>query len=278
VDPQQDGFVLFQPQFWVLPAWTNWGRSDYHSLQVSVRRNLGRHLFGAHYVLSKSTDNGSSFENLSSIDVNFGSTAGIAPDAIDPDANTGPSDFDLRHNVNAHWVLDLPFGSGRAVGRNAGPALDALIGGWQLSGVWRWRSGFPLSLSGINRTTLLFTNTPPALVSPIETDVTSADAAGVPNLFADPAAARTAFTYARPGSVGARNVLRAARVLRRRSRPPQVGARALGLVAAVRSTGDRVQRAQHGELQLDGYRPETHLSDLRPHPLDGWPTRRRPGA
>jgi hypothetical protein len=209
VDPQQDGFVLFQPQFWVLPAWTNWGHSDYHSLQVSVRRNLGRHLFGANYVLSKSTDNGSSFENLSSIDVNFGSTAGIAQDAIDPDANTGPSDFDLRHNFNAHWVLDLPFGTGRAVGRNAGPALDALIGGWQLSGVWRWRSGFPLSASGINRTTLLFTNTPAALASPIGTEVTSADAAGVPNLFADPALARTAFTYARPGSVGSRNVLRA---------------------------------------------------------------------
>jgi hypothetical protein len=209
VDPEQNGFVLFQPQFWVLPAWTNWGHSDYHSLQVSVRRNLGRHLFGANYVLSKSTDNGSSFENLSSIDVDFGSTAGIAPDAIDPDANTGPSDFDLRHNFNAHWVLDLPFGNGRAVGRNAGPALDALIGGWQLSGVWRWRSGFPLSTSGINRTTLLFTNTPAALVSPIATDVTSADAAGVPNLFADPDRARAAFTYARPGSVGSRNVLRA---------------------------------------------------------------------
>jgi hypothetical protein len=76
-------------------------------------------------------------------------------------------------------------------------------------GVWRWRSGFPLSPSGINRTTLLFTNTPPALVSPIDTDVTSADADGVPNLFANPAAAPAAFTYARPGTVGARNVLRA---------------------------------------------------------------------
>jgi hypothetical protein len=78
-----------------------------------------------------------------------------------------------------------------------------------VSGVWRWRSGFPLTPSGINRTTLLFTNAPPALVSPVASDVTKADADGVPNLFADTAAARMAFTCARPGSVGARNVLRA---------------------------------------------------------------------
>jgi hypothetical protein len=37
----------------------------------------------------------------------------------------------------------MPFGRGRAFGRDVNKALDALIGGWQLSGLTRWASGFP---------------------------------------------------------------------------------------------------------------------------------------
>src|SRR5262249_42777893 len=63
LDPQGDGFVLFQPQFSQLDAWTNWANSNYHSLQVSVRKNAGFATFAANYVFSKSIDNASSAEN-----------------------------------------------------------------------------------------------------------------------------------------------------------------------------------------------------------------------
>jgi len=39
-----------------------------------------------------------------------------------------------KHRVNWNFIVDLPFGQGKPLGRNAGRFLDALIGGWQLAG------------------------------------------------------------------------------------------------------------------------------------------------
>ena len=65
-----------------------------------------------------------------------------------------PADYDARnrflnyqrntdipkHRVRWNWLVDLPFGKGRALGRNAGGVLDRLIGGWQLAGMGNLRS------------------------------------------------------------------------------------------------------------------------------------------
>jgi hypothetical protein len=52
----------------------------------------------------------------------------------------------LRHQFNANWIWLLPFGRGRAWGHDVGGALDAFIGGWQLFGLYRWTSGFPVNV------------------------------------------------------------------------------------------------------------------------------------
>jgi len=59
--------------------------------------------------------------------------------------NRAPSDFDLRHVITADWVYQLPFGKGKRFAGGSGTWLDAIIGGWQLSGLNRWTSGFPFS-------------------------------------------------------------------------------------------------------------------------------------
>jgi hypothetical protein len=58
----------------------------------------------------------------------------------------GPSDFDARHQINANWVYDLPFGRGRRFGSGWNHFEDSLMGGWQVSGIYRWTSGFPFSV------------------------------------------------------------------------------------------------------------------------------------
>ena len=37
----------------------------------------------------------------------------------------------------------LPFGKGRTFLSNGGPATQAILGGWQLSGIYRWNTGLP---------------------------------------------------------------------------------------------------------------------------------------
>jgi hypothetical protein len=61
------------------------------------------------------------------------------------------SDFDRRHVLQGYYVLELPFGRGRAFASDIPKALDWIIGGWQLSGTVLWGSGRPFTVySGIN--------------------------------------------------------------------------------------------------------------------------------
>jgi hypothetical protein len=53
----------------------------------------------------------------------------------------GPTPEDIAHNFNAQVVFDLPFGRGRALGSNISRPLDAIIGGWEYSGLIHIRSG-----------------------------------------------------------------------------------------------------------------------------------------
>jgi hypothetical protein len=39
-----------------------------------------------------------------------------------------------KHRVNWNWVVDLPFGKGKPVGRKSHGVLNQLIGGWQIAG------------------------------------------------------------------------------------------------------------------------------------------------
>lgn len=209
IDPERNGFVLFYPQMtFGLSTWTNWGSSDYHSLQLSLRKNVGASLFGVNYALSKSTDTGSAFENGGLIDLGNGGGDGLILNALDVPAHRAVSDFDLRHNLNAHWVVDLPLGPGRAIAGRTGSLAGGLIGGWGIVGSTRWRSGFPLSPIGINRGLGLFTRPYAAVTGIVDTDITPTSPGGVPNLFADPRAAAAQISYTEPGGIGSRNALR----------------------------------------------------------------------
>ncbi|MCX6538875.1 MAG: TonB-dependent receptor [Acidobacteria bacterium] len=53
----------------------------------------------------------------------------------------GNATGNVRHVVTANWMYELPFGRGKAVGGNAGPILNRIIGNWSLQGVVRLQSG-----------------------------------------------------------------------------------------------------------------------------------------
>ncbi len=208
VDPGGDGLVLFHPQFQSLPTWMNWGNSSFHSLQFGLRRSFGGYTFGLNYVWSKSMDNGSSPENADLYGVNENLT-GQMTNALNPHGDYGLSDFDVRHNFNAHWIVDLPFGRGRALGKDSPGALNQIIGGWQFAGDWRWRSGFPITAAnGFNFATNWYLTPPATALGIIHSNITKRDADGVPNLFTNPNAALALLAYTGPGGVGTRNFVR----------------------------------------------------------------------
>lgn len=50
-----------------------------------------------------------------------------------------------KQEVRFNWIAELPFGRGRLLGRNMPKYLNAIAGGWQISGMGRFRQGsFPV--------------------------------------------------------------------------------------------------------------------------------------
>ena len=147
--------------------------------------------------------------------VHFGSVH----NAWDPSLNRAVSDFDVIHQSNANWIWDIPFGKGRRIAPDAYGALNAVIGGWQLSGLFRLTSGFPVNVSAGARYITDWQLSPNAfLTRPVKTgtytvpatnpDGTQNPNAGDVNVFANGPAAVSDFTVPFPGQVGQRNSVR----------------------------------------------------------------------
>jgi hypothetical protein len=196
---------FFNPQFSSLYAWRSVGFSNYNALQVSLQKRMSHGvLFGFNYTFSKSLDVGSDAERIGA----WGGLGGQIINSWDPYQLYGPSDFDLRHQINANWVVDLPFGRGRLVGSHVSGWADAFIGGWQVSGLARWSSGFPVSVAhGFEWPTNWQLSGWAILTGkPIQTG--RAVVAGNWNLFPNPQAAIQGFAAPFPGQSGVRNAIR----------------------------------------------------------------------
>jgi hypothetical protein len=135
-------FQFYNPQFTALYAWSSMGTSAYNAGQFTLRSRPTHGLqFDFNYTLSKSLDEGSDAERVP----RFGGLSAII-NTWEPKQLRGPSDFDARHQINSNWVYDLPFGRGKHFGRDWNRAIDTLAGGWEISGIYRWTSGFPFTV------------------------------------------------------------------------------------------------------------------------------------
>ena len=138
---------FFNSQFHSLFAWRSIGNASYHALQATLRRSMSHGLqFDLNYTWSKSID-------LTSDAVRVGFNSGLSSglggiiNTWAPNQLRGVSDFDTAHQFNANWILELPFGKGKALASNAHGVVNAIIGGWELSGIARWTTGFPSNIS-----------------------------------------------------------------------------------------------------------------------------------
>jgi hypothetical protein len=141
-----NGTQFWQSQFSSLYAWSSIGTSSYNALQFTMRHPTSHGITAdLSYTLSKSIDMGSGAERSNEFsNDNFGGSA--IQNSWNPKLNKGVSDFDTRHLVTVDAVYALPFGRGKMILGGANRLTDALIGGWQLSGLSRWASGLPFSV------------------------------------------------------------------------------------------------------------------------------------
>ena len=134
---------FMQPQYGALSTWSTIGNANYHAMTVSYRQRINSLTLDFNYTWSHSLDDASGLQSEAGFG-NFFTNGSFIPNSIRQHDNYSSSDFDVRHNINADLVWQMPFGKGRALLGNANRAVDALFGGWQLSSIFRWNTGLPV--------------------------------------------------------------------------------------------------------------------------------------
>ena len=144
-DPQLPLINLLRPYpqfdgvFTGLPKLT--AGSWYNSLQVVFQRRAGRYFnFEGNYTWSKNTDDSSVGFNAF-----VGTLNGGNPQELDNlKAEHSVSANDATNRVVAAIIFQIPVGRGNLIGSNMNRALDAAIGGWQLTTLSTFQTGQPL--------------------------------------------------------------------------------------------------------------------------------------
>jgi carboxypeptidase family protein len=195
--------LFFHPQYAALSTFSTVAKSDYHAGTLSIRQRYRDQIFfDFNYTLSKSIDDASGLQTSGA----FGAAFILNP--LRPQDSRGLSDFDVKHIINANAGYQLPFGRGKKYLSGMPGFAEAIFGGWQITGIYRWNSGPPVSVpfesqrwaTNWNISSNTFRG------SPLESSPTKSGK--VPNLFADPESAYRNFRQARPGETGERNTLR----------------------------------------------------------------------
>jgi hypothetical protein len=197
--------LYFQRQYSALSAFGTIGTSDYHGLAVSLRQRMKGVTWDFNYTYSKSMDDASGLQTGSL----FGSA--FILNALDLKGSRSVSDFDLKHMINFNSVWDIPVGRGRYFGSGMNKFLNAVVGGWQLSTIFRYDSGYPFYgyEDGSGWQTNWQIRSRMILTKPLQSSPCNACGdGGVPSLYSDPNAAYASYRTPYPGESGDRNVIR----------------------------------------------------------------------
>jgi len=131
-------FPYLQPtdaRFAAVTQLSTGANSHYNGLQLTAMKRLGHGLQGqVNYTWSRCMDTVSNGGFLP-----FSAGGILSPLPGDLARDYGPCDYDIRHNLNAQYVYQLPV---RVRGHSLGYALN----GWQISGTMFWHSGVPFSV------------------------------------------------------------------------------------------------------------------------------------
>jgi hypothetical protein len=103
------------------------GYARYTALEAVLRKQSAHYTFQGSYTWAK----------------NIGRFGVI--DIYNRDLFRGPFDY-APHLLKFHFLMDLPFGSGREY-LDQGGVIDLLLGGWTTSGSFQWAGGDPLTVT-----------------------------------------------------------------------------------------------------------------------------------
>ena len=140
------------PAFGDINTTNNDGKSWYSSAQLGLQKRFVRgYTLGVSYTWSK-WEQATEYLN-----------------ATDADPTRMISDLDVTNRLAISGIYELPFGQGKRFLTEAGGVTEALLGGWQIQGVYTYQTGFPVAFG----TDGFYNGTDPVNGSDIAFDQTS---------------------------------------------------------------------------------------------------------
>ncbi|MGO9650081.1 MAG: carboxypeptidase regulatory-like domain-containing protein [Terriglobales bacterium] len=123
------------PRFSAVTQFSTGENSHYDSLQLTAMKRLGHGLQGQiNYTWSRCMD---TVSNGGFLQFSAGGILSPLPGELARDY--GPCDYDIRNNLNAQYVYQLPI-------KVRNPGLGHALNGWQVSGTMFWHSGVAFSV------------------------------------------------------------------------------------------------------------------------------------
>jgi TonB dependent receptor len=169
IGPDYSNCLRLNPDISNILARGNGGHSSYHALQLRLdSRRLSRLglEFGGNYTWSHSIDN----RSVSGLSDSVAETGVGYLDAFQPGLDRGPSDFDVRHRIAAHFIWEIPVGS-----QSQTWAGRYLLHGWELSGFLSYQTGQPFSIADLGTPDATGERTRPRLTGPVPHTTRTAD-------------------------------------------------------------------------------------------------------
>jgi hypothetical protein len=129
---------------------TSVGYSNYNALQASFQHRLSQGLeFQGNYTLSKCMGNSSGFfaeyGDTNADLTQAGNNHFFFQNTYNPGADYGRCDQNIANAFNGFVTYDLPFGRGKQFGNDINRVADLALGGWQVSSILQFHSGFPIT-------------------------------------------------------------------------------------------------------------------------------------
>jgi len=116
------------PEFDNIGTTNNDGKSWYSSAQFGLQKRFTKgYTFGVSYTWSH-WEQATEYLN-----------------ATDANPTRMISDLDVPHRLSVSAIYELPFGNGKPIMSDASGVAEAIIGGWQIQGVYTYQAGFPVA-------------------------------------------------------------------------------------------------------------------------------------
>ncbi len=119
------------------------GYSNYNAMNLKFEHRTGGLAVTSNYTWSKSMDDKSTAAAAGSDGQGW---QGFLNNE-DPSLDYGRSDFNAGQRWVTSAVYSLPVGRGKQFANQVNHAVDAVIGGWELSGITLFQQGFPMSIN-----------------------------------------------------------------------------------------------------------------------------------